>query len=109
MARVDIKGETYTIGTEGKKSVVGQGGVVITFHSTGLTESHPDTGLVAKFLCSRYSLIVSVMYTYFNVHVHNVFALILYVNAMYTVAWGNIHVHVQLVYVKYLIEEYKCM
>ncbi len=60
VAHVDIKGESYTIGTEGKKSVVGQGGVVITFHSTGLTDSYPDTGLVAKFLCSRYSVIVSV-------------------------------------------------
>ena len=55
IARVNLKGKRFTVGTDGKQSVMGQGGVVITFHSTGLVESNHDTGPLAKFLCSRYS------------------------------------------------------
>ena len=60
IARVNLKGTGFTTGTEGKQSVIGQGGAVFTFHSTGLMESNPDTGPLSHFLCSRYQLHVHV-------------------------------------------------
>ncbi len=83
IARVSLKGKHYTIGTEGKQSVIGQGGVVITFHSTGLVESNQNTGPLAKFHCSRYS-----------VHVH---VCVLMKSACY---WNYKCVHVQCKYYK---------
>ena len=53
IARVNLKGKAFAVGTEGKQSVVGQGGVVFTFHSTGLVESNLENGPLARFLCSR--------------------------------------------------------
>ena len=53
IARVDLVGPSFTLGSEGEMSIPGPGGVVFTLHSTGVPESDPETGPVTKFLYSR--------------------------------------------------------
>ena len=53
IARVDLVGPSFTIGSEGEMNISGPGGVVFTLHSTALPESDPETGPVTKFLYSR--------------------------------------------------------
>ena len=49
---MELTGSVFDIGVEGKMSVSGPGGVTFTLHQTGLSESSPEKGPIAKFLYS---------------------------------------------------------
>ncbi len=51
-ARVGLKGSSFDIGTEGRLSVSGPGGLTFALHQTGLAESSPESGPLVKFLYS---------------------------------------------------------
>ena len=52
-AHVELTGEVYDIGVDGKTSLTGPGGVTFTLHHTGLSESNPESGPLVKFLYSQ--------------------------------------------------------
>ena len=52
-AHVELIGEVYDIGVDGKTSLTGPGGVTFTLHHTGLSESNPESGPLVKFLYSQ--------------------------------------------------------
>ena len=54
-ARTELSGSLFDIGVEGKTSLAGPGGAVFTLHHTGLAESNPECGPVARFLYSGYA------------------------------------------------------
>lgn len=47
---LELTGSVYDIGVEGKTSLTGPGGVTFSLPETGLIESDPHSGPVAKFL-----------------------------------------------------------
>lgn len=47
---LELTGSVYDIGVEGKTSLTGPGGVTFSLPETGLVESDPHSGPVAKFL-----------------------------------------------------------
>ena len=49
---IELTGSVFDIGVEGKMSLSGPGGVTFTLHQTGLSESSPEMGPIAKFLYS---------------------------------------------------------
>ena len=59
-ARVELQGDSFNVGVEGKVSLSGPGGVVFTLHHTGTEESNPETGPIANFLYSTYVELVLV-------------------------------------------------
>ena len=50
---LELKGQAYDIGVEGKTALTGPGGVTFTLHHTGLPESNPESGPIVKFLYSQ--------------------------------------------------------
>lgn len=53
--RVDLVDSTsFTFGIDGEMNLSGPGGIIFSLHSTGLPESDPTVGPVAKFIYSRY-------------------------------------------------------
>ena len=65
---MELSGQVYDIGVNGKTSLTGPGGVTFTLHQTGLAESNPESGPIVKFLYSQY------------VHVHYLLECILVVS-----------------------------
>ena len=53
-AHLELTGESFDIGVEGKTTLTGPGGVTFTLHQTGLAESNPESGPIVKFLYAQY-------------------------------------------------------
>ncbi len=53
-AHLELQGETYNIGVEGKLSLTGPESVEFFLHHTGLEDSNPETGSILNFVYSSY-------------------------------------------------------
>ena len=69
-ARVELQGDSFNVGVEGKVLLSGPGGVVFTLHHTGMEESNPETGPIAKFLYSTY--VCKFVLLLINAYVHTI-------------------------------------
>ena len=53
-AHVELVGQVFDIGVDGKTNLTGPGGVTFTLHAAVDSESDPQSGPLVKFLYSQY-------------------------------------------------------